>query len=73
VIRVVTNSFGASKFSNDIALLQLQQPLHLDGKRIAPVCLPQPGQQYSNGESPQPGQQYSNGEFPSARKAVQQW
>jgi hypothetical protein len=61
VIRVVTNSFCASNFSNDIALLQLQQPLHLDGKHIAPVCLPQPGQQYSNGESV------------SARTAVQQW
>jgi hypothetical protein len=55
VIRVLTSNFTASNFSNDIALLQLQQPLRLDGKRIAPVCLPQSGQQCSNGESASTG------------------
>lgn len=61
VIRVVTSNFRAGNFSNDIALLQLQEALRLDGKRIAAVCLPQPGQQYSSGESA------------STRTAVQKW
>jgi hypothetical protein len=50
VVRVVANDFCADNFSNDIALLQLKTPLHLDGKRIAPVCLPHPGEEYSNSE-----------------------
>jgi hypothetical protein len=70
VIRVATISFCASNFSNDIALLQLQQPLHLDGKHIAPyVCRSSTAMVSLS----QPGQQYSNGESVSARTAVQQW
>ncbi|XP_021932320.1 trypsin-1-like isoform X1 [Zootermopsis nevadensis] len=49
VIRVVTTNFAINNFSNDIALLQLKKPLHLDGERIAPVCLPQPGEKFIDG------------------------
>jgi len=50
VIRVVTRNFLINSFSNDIALLQLKNALRLDGKGVAPVCLPQPDRKYSSGE-----------------------
>jgi hypothetical protein len=50
VVRVVTSNFRINDFSNDIALLQLNRALHLDGEHVAPVCLPEPTEDYGSGE-----------------------
>ncbi|XP_066992186.2 trypsin-1-like [Anabrus simplex] len=41
VVRTETSGFRPVDFSRDVALLQLQAPLYIDGRRVAPVCLPE--------------------------------
>lgn len=49
VVRIVNAGYQAGNFTGDIALLQLYPPLKL-GKRVAPICLPNPYKSYSPGE-----------------------
>ncbi|XP_054272556.1 serine protease 27-like [Macrosteles quadrilineatus] len=51
VARVIVNGYYRDSFTNDIALLQLAAPLKIDGKWIAPICLPEPGTKFLKGDS----------------------
>ncbi|KAK9498353.1 hypothetical protein O3M35_003004 [Rhynocoris fuscipes] len=47
VVKVITQNYTKASFMNDIALLQVNPPLRLDGNWIAPICLPEAGAKFS--------------------------
>lgn len=44
------DGYNKQMFSRDIALLKVDPPLVLDGIRVSPICIPNPGMQFDNGK-----------------------
>ncbi|XP_046671311.1 trypsin-1-like [Homalodisca vitripennis] len=51
ITRIVLDQYQKDTFSNDIALLQLATPLRIDHVWVSPICVPDPSQEFLQGDS----------------------